>query len=226
MSATVVCPGCGRRVRMESGVALRRAKCSKCRARLYRPRADRLRGRLGPDTAADPYTVSDAPIPAPVPPPAPPAEAVVPSVPRRRRGPAAAGVACAAIALMLFGALAYRAGVRDASPPPVEPVAEAPAAPPPPATEPRPPAPPSHLDLVYRTGRSRLDDGPADVTALARAPTEEVVVGYADGSTRIWPLDQPAFDAPRPGPTADGPVRRITLDPAGRVAYLATPRGL
>jgi WD40 repeat protein len=53
-----------------------------------------------------------------------------------------------------------------------------------------------------------------------------VIVGYADGSCRVWPLDQPAFEAPLPGPRADGPVRRITPDPAGRVAYLHTDRGL
>lgn len=239
MTASVVCPGCGRPVRLSAGVVLRRAKCSKCRARLLtprpargRPRPDRDGGRLA-EVAAAPETIPDTPAapPAePVPVAAPPAALSLDDAPAAgRRWPAALGVGVAAVALVAFGAVAYRAGVRDATPP-GEPAAAV-AAPPadtPTSSPPAPPeAPPSHLDLVYRTGSSRLDDGPADVTAVARSPADgAVVVGYADGSTRVWHLDQPAFEAPRPGPRADGPVRRITLDPAGRVAYLHSDRGL
>lgn len=137
----------------------------------------------------------------------------------------------AAAALVAFGAVAYRLGVKDATPPAGEPTATV--AEPPPAVEPAgpPPTPPDHppsvLDLVYRTGSARLDDGPDDVTALALSPIDgSVLVGYADGSTRGWRLDQPAFEEPLPGPRADGAVRRITPDPAGRVVYLHTDAGL
>ena len=288
MSASVVCPGCGRPVRLTAGVVLRRAKCSKCRARLLtpgpgrsRPRADAA-GRL-PELALPPVApaVDQAPV-APVADPPPSASPVItpvgstgprppPSGPSdipartpdsvlgtpsvlgiphsvpgtrsplplslddepatRRRWPALLGGVATAVALVAFGAVAYLAGIRDATPPegpapePIASPAPGPDIPGPPPTPPT--APPSVLDQVYRTGSGRLDDGPAEVTALALSPGDgAVVVGYADGSTRVWSLDQPAFEAPRPGPRADGPVRRISLDPAGRVAYLHTDRGL
>src|SRR5262249_3752999 len=77
------------------------------------------------------------------------------------------------------------------------------------------------------TGMSRLDDGRAAVTALALAPLDgSVVIGYADGSTAVWPLDQPAFDPPRAGPKGDGAVRRIQFDSTGQIAYLSCDNGL
>src|SRR5262249_36282068 len=77
------------------------------------------------------------------------------------------------------------------------------------------------------TGMSRLDDGGAAVPALALAPLDgSVVIGYADGSTAVWPLDQPAFAPPRAGPKGDGAVRRIQFDSTGQIAYLSCDNGL
>ncbi len=100
-----------------------------------------------------------------------------------------------------------------------------------PSAIPQPPSepqgPPSHLDLVYRDGRTRLDDGPADVTAIAICPLDgSAFIGYADGTTRIWPLDQPAFEPPRLGPRGSGPIRRIGFDASGKVALLTCEAGL
>lgn len=42
---------------------------------------------------------------------------------------------------------------------------------------------------------SRLDDGPAVVTAMALSPRDgAMVIGYADGTTLIWQLDQSSFE--------------------------------
>ena len=34
-----------------------------------------------------------------------------------------------------------------------------------------------------------------------------MIVGYANGETRVWAWDQASFDPPRPGPRADGPIQ-------------------
>jgi WD40 repeat protein len=75
---------------------------------------------------------------------------------------------------------------------------------------------------------SRIDDGPAEVTALAVAPRDDntVVIGYADGQTRLWAPDQPTFEALPAGPRADGPVQRVQFDTTGRYLYLTCPAGL
>src|SRR5439155_8820253 len=84
----------------------------------------------------------------------------------------------------------------------------------------------SHIDLAYREGMTRLEDGPAAVTALALAPLDgSAVVGFADGSTLLWPLDQAAFEHPRTGPKGDGAVRRIQFDATGRIVYLTCENG-
>lgn len=96
------------------------------------------------------------------------------------------------------------------------------------AAEPEPPSrPPSHLDVAAKAGMSRLDDGPADVTAIGLSPRDDtVVIGYADGQTRLWSPDQPTFEPLTPGPRGDGPVRRVQFDGAGRTLYLTCPGGL
>ena len=266
MSASVVCRGCGRRVRLPAGADPRTATCPECRGRT--DRAD-----------PEPLSLDDAePLP-PVPAPADPrrpgwllaagavlavglaagpvvlgretelglatgavlglvfaglamvlnaAVALLTRYPPGGKVALMAGVCVALLAVFLFGAVAYL-NARKHDPPPPSP-------PPPPPVEltpltPTPPTlnrgPPTHLDAVYRHGTSRLDDGPAAVTALAVAPTDgAVVVGYADGTTRLWPLDQPTFETPHPGPRAAGAVRRIAFDPTGTTAYLTCDRGL
>jgi hypothetical protein len=124
------------------------------------------------------------------------------------------------------------AGVGE--PPPPAPPGERPPGERPPDEGPSPPLPPTepdhpptHLDLAARDGMTRLPDGPAAVTALAVTPHGgETVVGYADGSTWAWRLDQPAFDPPRVGPRGVGPVRRIDFGPTAEVAYLTCDTGL
>ena len=118
--------------------------------------------------------------------------------------------------------------------PTAEQVAEVPPEKPPPAVEkPQPPTPVeitprprTHLDIAEQDGGTRLDDGPADVTALAASPTDNVVVvGHADGSTRVWGLDRPAFDGPHNGPRADGPVRRVQFSADGQTLFLTCTGG-
>ncbi len=135
------------------------------------------------------------------------------------------------LAVFLVGVVIFLA--EPVAPTPPAPLATPPVEPPPverraipqPPSEPQ--GPPSHLDLVYRDGRTRLDDGPADVTALAISPLDgSAFVGYADGTTRIWPLDQPAFEPPRLGPRGSGTIRRIDFDASGKIALLTCEAGL
>src|SRR5439155_14523679 len=102
---------------------------------------------------------------------------------------------------------------------PVTPPLASPPSTPSPASPPL--RPPTHIDLAVQRGRSRLDDGPAEVTALAALPWEgTVVVGYANGDTRLYALDEPWFEGWKRGPKADGPVRRIDFDRTGQIVYL------
>ncbi|QDU18164.1 WD40 repeat domain-containing protein [Urbifossiella limnaea] len=155
----------------------------------------------------------------------------VPDVPVRRR-PVWLRPAAALLVLVLVGA-AFVGGVAlyltQRPPPPVEP----PLAPPPvelppvepPPAPPTPTEPPSYFDLMTRDGTTRLPDGPAAVTALAVTPDgSETMVGYADGTTWAWRLDQPTFEPPRVGPRGLGPVRRITF--GGDHVFLAGDSGL
>lgn len=92
---------------------------------------------------------------------------------------------------------------------------------------PKPRTPPSHIDRAYFTGMSRLDDGPAAVTALALSPIDgALVVGYANGTTAVWALDQPSFMPPWAGPKGDGAVRRIQFDSTAELLYLTCDNGL
>jgi hypothetical protein len=140
-----------------------------------------------------------------------------------------AGVGVAVLAVFLVGATAYLVGRPhhpEPTPPPVKPLPPEPVAPPP-SPPPQPSGPPTHFNLVYQNGKTRLDDGPAEVTALAVAPNDgTVIAGYADGTTQLWSLDQPAFEPPRPGPQADGAVHRIAFDPTGKTVFLSCDGGL
>lgn len=126
----------------------------------------------------------------------------------------------------LFVATAYLAGRQEGveqSKPDPPPAAPAPEPKPP---DPLPERPPSHLDRAKRSGSSALEDGPADVTALALAPDGiTLAIGYADGTVLMWKLDQPTFDPFLPGPKADGPVTRLQFDAKGRFVFAHTATG-
>lgn len=146
-----------------------------------------------------------------------------------------AGVCVPVTGVFLFGATAFLAGrqqaAEEAKPdpptvtapnPPVVPVVPVAVPPDPPPTR-----PPSHLDRAKKNGSSALDDGPADVTALALAPDGiALAIGHADGGTRIWPLDQPTFDPFLLGPKADGPVARVHFDAKSRFVFAHGPTGV
>jgi hypothetical protein len=144
-----------------------------------------------------------------------------------------AGVCLLVTAVFIFGATAYLAGRQRAAEEKKEqqeaPGAQAPGSPAPspgPQPPPGPERPPSHLDRAKKDGSSALPDGPAEVTALALAPDGKVLgIGYADGAVRLWPLDQPTFEAMQPGPRADGPVLRVQFDRNGRFIFAHTATG-
>jgi WD40 repeat protein len=95
------------------------------------------------------------------------------------------------------------------------------------AEEPRPDRPPSHLDRARKSGASAIDDGPADVTALALAPDgNTLAIGHADGATRLWPLDQPTFEPAQPGPKGDGPIARVHFDSKSQFVFAHTATGV
>ncbi len=144
--------------------------------------------------------------------------------------------------VFLFGATAYMVGLQTGAererakaeekppgepnppPAPVPPGPGVPGLPQPPDPGPRPP---SHLDRARSKGVSVLEDGPADVSALAlAADNNSLAIGYADGITRLWPLDQPTFDAMLPGPKADGPVSRLQFDSLSRFVFATTTNGV
>ncbi len=126
--------------------------------------------------------------------------------------------------VVLYVVLRPPQNIETPSPPPPAPP---PTEPPPPSPPPGPEEPPTHYDLAYRDGVTRLTDGPAAVTALAVTPDgTETVVGYADGTTWAWKLDEPAFEPPRVGPKGVGPVRRIDFDKRAEFACLTGDTGL
>jgi hypothetical protein len=135
-----------------------------------------------------------------------------------------------ATGVFLFGATAYLAGRQKAAEEARPEHQPQPAPPHPPIPEPKPPEPPprppSHLDLARKNGSSALPDGPAAVTALALSPDgNSLGIGYADGTVRLWPLDQPTFEAMQPGPKADGPVLRVQFDRRGAFVFAHTATG-
>ncbi|HEY2909086.1 MAG TPA: WD40 repeat domain-containing protein [Gemmataceae bacterium] len=142
-----------------------------------------------------------------------------------------AAAAFGLLMLLLFGA----AQLLPEPPPPTE--SPTPSQPPTQKLDPQSPllaptpsvrgGPPTWYELIYRDGMARLDDGTADVTALAVSPTDDsVVVGHADGSVRIWPLDQAYFEAPRLGPRGSGAIHRIDFHPASLLALISCSGGL
>lgn len=143
-------------------------------------------------------------------------------------------VACAAVSgVFFFGATAYLAGrqkgteeVAHEQPPAPPPRVELPKVPKKP-DEPRPDRPPSHLDRARKSGASAIDDGPADVTALALSPDgNALAIGHADGTTRLWPLDQPTFEPAQAGPRGDGPITRVQFDSKSEFVFAHTASGV
>ena len=142
-----------------------------------------------------------------------------------------AGLSAAMLGLFFAGAIVFLRSEEPRPappPPPAPPPAQPPPAPPqpPPPPPPMPQGPATHFDLIVREGKSRLEDGPADVTALGVTPDGGAIVAYADGSTRIWSFDQPTFEPPRLGPRAPSAIRRIRFDEAAKVAMLSCDNGL
>lgn len=145
-------------------------------------------------------------------------------------------VACAAVCgVFFFGAMAFLAGRQKGTeevvqerpppitpPPPVEPPKK-----PKKPDDPRPDRPPSHLDRARKSGASAIDDGPSDVTALALAPDGgTLAIGHADGTTRLWPLDQPTFDPAQAGPKGDGAITRVQFDSKSEFVFAHTATGV
>src|SRR5207248_7543801 len=136
------------------------------------------------------------------------------SVPGKVAVMAAVGVAVTGV--FLAGAAAYLAGRKhEPEPKPApQPPQPAPKPPEPKSEEPRPPRPPrdppTAADRAYADGVYRFEDGPDDVTALAVAANGSVlVVGYKNGTTRVWNFDQATIDPFAVGPKSDGPPTRI-----------------
>jgi WD40 repeat protein len=135
--------------------------------------------------------------------------------------------------LFLFGATAYLAGRRDASEqsksePPTQPPSKPPDQKPDPPPDPPVQHPPTTMDVAYKNGVYRFEDGPDDVTALATAPDCSVlVIGYKNGITRIWrfersTIDPSDFDL---GPKSDGPSTNIQFDATGSIIYMTCTGG-
>lgn len=147
-----------------------------------------------------------------------------------------AGMCLLVTGIFLFGATAYLAGWQKAK----EEIQNTPqppgGSPGSPNPSPKPPDPkrplgdpdrPTHLDRAKKNGSSALEDGPADVTALTLAADYNTLgIGYADGTTRLWPLDQPTFEAMQPGPKPDGPVLRMQFDHKTSYVFAHTASGV
>lgn len=142
-----------------------------------------------------------------------------------------AGVAVVGTGLFLYGASVYWMGWNHARAVEATEVLASPALPapepsPPPVDEP-PPQPPSHLDRAQKHGASALEDGPADVTALALAPDGNTLgVGFADGQSRLWLLDQPTFESWLLGPKGDGAITRMQFDASSSLVFAHTATGV
>ncbi len=135
--------------------------------------------------------------------------------------------------LFLFGTTAYLAGRKDAS---EQSKSELPAQPPPKPSDQNPKPPPdppvqrpsTAMDVAYKNGVYRFEDGPDDVSALATAPDCSVlVIGYKNGITRIWrferaTIDPSDFDL---GPKSDGPSTNIQFDATGSIIYMTCTGG-
>lgn len=138
--------------------------------------------------------------------------------------------------IFLFAATAYLAGRKHeaeqanqgGTPGTAAPVA--PGTEPPKPGDPPPPDPrrglPTTVDLAYRDGFYRFEAGPDDVTALGVVRDGSVMlVGYKNGTSRVWRFDNIPDDPFEPGPRAEGPVTRIQFDAASAIAYLSCAGG-
>jgi WD40 repeat protein len=129
----------------------------------------------------------------------------------------------------LAGAKVYLAG-RKPEPEEPKPAPPEPTPQPQPQPGPIPPQPPSRpptaTDRAYADGVYRFEEGPDEVSALAVGPDgSTLVIGYRNGTTRVWNFDQPAFDPFGLGPRCDGPPARVQFDGTGAVVYLSGTGG-
>lgn len=129
------------------------------------------------------------------------------------------GIGAFTYARTTSGGITWRGSEKAAEKPPEIPFVPYPAQPP-------LPPPPSYLDIAREKGQARIEDNAAAVTALALVPGRtSLLAAYADGTTRLWPLDLPTIEDWTPGPIADGPTRRIRFGDGGRIVVLAGPSG-
>jgi WD40 repeat protein len=130
--------------------------------------------------------------------------------------------------VFLFGATAYLAGRKheaEQPKPEPQPPPQPPPKPPEPPPEPMPPEmprrPPTASDKAYSDGVYRFEEGPDDVTALGvTADSFTLVIGYKNGTTRVWNFDQPIIDPFNVGPKCDGPPTRIEFDSTDAIVYM------
>jgi hypothetical protein len=140
-----------------------------------------------------------------------------------------AATGAALTGVCLFAAAAYVAGRRHEAQnrppePPLQPGPTQPGSPGSPPGERR--HLPTAVDLAYRDGVYRFDDGPDDVTALAvRGDGAVLVVGHRDGTTHVWRLDGPAIDPFAIGPRCDGAPSRIAFDSTGTLVSMTCATG-
>ncbi|MFO0804527.1 MAG: WD40 repeat domain-containing protein [Gemmataceae bacterium] len=137
-------------------------------------------------------------------------------------------LSAALLGLFLAGAILFlpSENAPPAPPPGPPPAPPAPPQPPPPEPPPEPPPAVTPADFLIRDGVAKFEDGPANVTAMAPMPGENILVCYADGSSRIWDFNQPAFEPSRLGPRTPSAVRRVALDPTGEFLMLTCDTGL
>lgn len=137
------------------------------------------------------------------------------------------------VGVVIAGALVVGASIylanrnHEPEPPKTEPLPPLP--PQIPGTTPNPPSsrPPTAIDKAYSDGVYRFEDGPDEVTALGvSANGATLLVGFKNGTTRVWNFDQATIDPFNPGPKCDGPPMRIEFDNTGNVVYLTCKGGM
>jgi hypothetical protein len=136
---------------------------------------------------------------------------------------------------LLFGTAAYLAGRKDAGEP-ATPELPTPLPPPKPSDQkpdspPDPPVkhPTTAMDVAYRDGVYRFEDGPDEVTALAvGADSSVLVIGYKNGITRMWRFDRSTIDPSDfdLGPKSDGQPTSIQFDGTGSIIYMTCAGGM
>ncbi len=114
----------------------------------------------------------------------------------------------------------------EPEPPKPEPPPQSPPQMPGPMPGPMPSRPPTAIDKAYTDGVYRFEDGPDEVTALSVSTDDAtLIVGYKNGTTRVWNFGQATIDPFNPGPKCDGAPTRIQFDNTGNIVYLTCNGG-